>query len=206
MRFVTALGCWSCTDAGQDRVEVIHDGGHVVLVVADGAGNSTAGARAADAVVERVSAEIAEHGALRLNPAALLDDIGRALAARVEGGQTTAIVAVVGGGGIIGASVGDSELWLVSEGGHVALTANQRRKPLLGDQGAIIMPFSAGLSRGTLLAATDGLFKYASAASICTAARHPDLERVPELLVDAVRLRSGGLRDDVAVALCRMEG
>lgn len=57
--------------------------------------------------------------------------------------------------------------------------------------------------KGTLLLATDGLLKYASAKSICDTARGPDLDAVPCRLVELVRLRSGGLQDDVGIIACR---
>ena len=139
-------------------------------------------------------------------PAALLDDMGRLLVDQKHGGQTTAIVAVVGSQGVSGASVGDSELWLVTDTACEVFSANQRRKPLLGHPSAVAMPFRARISTGTLLAASDGLFKYANRARICAVGRHPNTMAIPEMLVSLVRLPSGALQDDVAVAVCRVEG
>jgi serine/threonine protein phosphatase PrpC len=57
--------------------------------------------------------------------------------------------------------------------------------------------------RGTLLLASDGLFKYARRADIARIATGPDLEVTAAELIENVRLRSGDLQDDVSVVLCR---
>ncbi len=57
---------------------------------------------------------------------------GRYVEADATAGEAAAVVALVTKGMIVGASVGDSEAWLLARGGVVRLTSNQRRKPLLG--------------------------------------------------------------------------
>src|SRR5262249_7289847 len=99
-----------------------------------------------------------------------------------------------------GASVGDSGAWLIDP--FVDLTSAQKRKPLIGSGRACPVPFASPFA-GTLLLASDGLFKYAAQSRIRQLAAHPELERIPEMLVDAVRLPSGNLQDDVAVMICR---
>jgi hypothetical protein len=98
---------------------------------------------------------------------------------------TTAVIAEVRGGRVRGASVGDSGAW-----------------PLLGSGEAHPVEFEAEL-RGTLLLASDGLFKYAGRADIARIGTGPDLKVAAAELIASVRLRSGGLQDDVAVVLCR---
>ena len=58
--------------------------------------------------------------------------------------------------------------------------------------------------RGTIVAATDGLFKYAGSDPICDATLHPDIDTAARRLVDLVRLSSGRLPDDIAGCLCRV--
>jgi PPM family protein phosphatase len=104
---------------------------------------------------------------------------------------------------VTGASVGDSEAWIINESGVHDLTAGQQRKPLIGSGRATPMPFAADAVGGTLVIATDGLFKYVPAARIVEIARALDLDQIPGRLVEAARLRSGALQDDVAIVACR---
>jgi hypothetical protein len=96
--------------------------------------------------------------------------------------------------------VGDSEAWLIEDG--VVLTEGQQRKPLLGTGAAKPVAFEAKLA-GTLLVASDGLFKYARKADILAHARLERLDDAIHALTDAVRLPSGQLQDDVAIVACR---
>jgi PPM family protein phosphatase len=121
-----------------------------------------------------------------------------------DAGETTAVVLAVSRGGIAGASVGDSEAWLISSDGHVALTARQQPKPGLGTSMARPVAFRSRFAGRTLLAATDGLFKYADSAAIGAAARQPALEAGASQLVELVWRPRGTLPDDVALILCRL--
>jgi hypothetical protein len=57
---------------------------------------------------------------------------------------------------------------------------------------------------GTLLVATDGLLKYSWPQKICETVRAThDVDALPKALIDLVRMPSGGLQDDVAVAVAR---
>jgi serine/threonine protein phosphatase PrpC len=169
---------------GQDRARIDDNcSGHLVIRVADGAGGVSHGGFAAQSVVDAVPPEGRDWEAW-------LVDLEPALA----GGQTTAVVMTIDGGSITGASVGDSIAWLVPGG---TLTANQQRKPLLGD-GAVPIGFRGSL-RGTLLVATDGLWRYAPREAIERCAQLPDLEAAADALVALVQ----PLQDDVAVVLVR---
>ena len=98
--------------------------------------------------------------------------------------------------------MGDSSAWLISTAGEVTdLTANQRRRPLLGTGEALPVQFEAAPRGGRLLLGTDGLFKYAHAERICALAMQGSVATAADALANAVRLTSGGLPDDVAVAL-----
>lgn len=167
-----------------------------MFVVADGAGGIGGGAGAAEAVIAAVG-EAASRNVESWEQ--VLARVDRQLTI----GETTAVVCSVVGDVIVGASVGDSGAWLVEDSRVDDLTQAQRRKPLLGSGRAVIVPFTGRLAGATLLLASDGLLKYASAERIAACAGGADLEAVARELVDLVRLRSGALPDDVAVLLAR---
>lgn len=128
----------------------------------------------------------------------------RDLDAQLRGvGQTTAVVAAVGGSDLRGASVGDSGAWLIGAGEVVELTSSQQRKPLIG-AGCTPVAFAADLARGaTLLVASDGLLRYAKMSDIARVAQLASLEQAVASLIDLVRLPTGRLQDDVSIVLCR---
>jgi serine/threonine protein phosphatase PrpC len=189
-------------------VEVLQREGSVVLVVADGAGNSARGAMAAQRIVAVV------RGAL-LGPrapgpwdvdgwAALLAACDGVVAREADGGETTAVVACVGADFVGGASVGDSEAWLRTGGETRVLTEAQQRKPLLGSGKARPVGFLARWPQdATLLLASDGLFKHAPRDALEAALAGAELEAVADALLALPRLPSGVLPDDVGLALLR---
>lgn len=102
-----------------------------------------------------------------------------------------------------GASVGDSGAWLVWDGTVIDLTEQQVRKPLLGSGAAHPVAFGPVPMRGRLVVATDGLFKYATRARLVSAASRGGPESAVTALIDAVRMPSGRLQDDVGVVVCQ---
>ena len=192
---VHAMTVVSSGRSAQDRVAVFVRGEDLVAVVADGAGGTSGGAEAAALVVDHVRRVVEGDANLRepgLWRRVLLD---ASLAAEAVG-QSTAVV--IGPGQ--GASVGDSEAWLIKSDRMIDLTEGQPRKPLLGGGFAEPAIFAVNVSVGdVLLLATDGLFKYVNRERICELARRQPLS--PEGLVQAARLPSGGLQDDVGIVL-----
>jgi serine/threonine protein phosphatase PrpC len=178
------------------------DGDALVIAVADGAGGTSHGGAAAQAVIDDVMTAEASRNA---------DDwVARLIAldldsARLGHGQTTAIVMVVTADRIIGACIGDSGAWRICGDQKIEdLSAHQVRKPLLGDGGDPRAISAAGLApEETLLVASDGLLRYAPPPDIARLASNDDLESATAALVERVRLRSGELPDDVAIVLCR---
>lgn len=187
---------------GEDRAAVLATDDGVVLVVADGAGGTGGGAEAAERVIDAVRRAAAASGLALRDPCSLLRAIDRDLAPR--GGEATAVIAIASTSRLVGASVGDSAAWQVRRDGHLDLTSDQVRKPLLGSVSARPVRFDLDDLEGTLVVATDGLFKYAKAKDICEVVRGSHLASVPEGLVRLVRMRSGALRDDVAIVVCRV--
>jgi len=99
----------------------------------------------------------------------------------------------------MGASVGDSGAWLLTPPDFVDLTEDQNRKPLLGSGLAKPVAFGPYSISGRLLVASDGLFKYVACERIRELATTLPLASTAGALVDAARLPSGALQDDVAV-------
>ncbi len=188
--------------AGQDRAESFVLGTGAVLVVADGAGGTSGAGQAAQSLVDAVQVR---SGAFQAGTdvAEYLETVDRQIASTGTG-QTTGVVVCLDGTRIFGASIGDSGAWLVRDDGFVDLTEGQIRKPLIGSGSARAVPFELSRnSAGTLVVASDGLFKYAASERICAAARKDDLSKIASELLGLVRLPTGGLQDDVAVLVAR---
>jgi serine/threonine protein phosphatase PrpC len=190
------------SSGGDDRCAVHHAGDHLVVVVADGAGNSRQGRHAAQTVVDIVGNGVA---CSVLNPVTLLRACDRVLAAGGRDGQTTAVIAIVDAHGVRGASVGDSGAWIVTGAGYTDLTVRQIPKPLLGSGQANPVTFEHGPLRpgGDLVVATDGLLKYIRPRALSALLEAAAFDELPRRLVGAVRLRSGALADDATVVLVR---
>ncbi|MGN6109630.1 MAG: hypothetical protein ACTHU0_31265 [Kofleriaceae bacterium] len=184
---------------GQDRVTVVSSPDRLVIALADGAGGAAGGERAATAVIDAVMTSNTDDWQMVLTELELDPD-------RLGPGLTTAVALTVTGDGISGASAGDSGAWVVwSRGDEPAideLTANQQGA-LIGNH-AVAVAFRGGpLAGGTLVVASDGLFRYAPREAIARAALGPDLTAAAHALVALVRLPSGELPDDVSIVLCR---
>jgi serine/threonine protein phosphatase PrpC len=193
----------------EDRSAIIASAGSQIFVVADGVGGRAGGFAAASLLVDLVR-EVAPQ-ITRLDAPAwarFLTQADKIVAEDDESGETTGVIAQVSDDGrrIVGASIGDSEAWFVTPDGLFDLTETQRKKPFLGSGGAGAVPFTLPTPDpgGTLLIASDGLFKYADQERIIEAVRSPDLEDAATALVDSARLRSGSFSDDIAVLLCRI--
>ena len=191
----TAVRIVAAGRRGQDRAAAVPwHGGHL-FVLADGAGGSGGGAAAAEAVIATAE-RFAQ--ATELDPVHLLETLDHHLGSI---GQSTAVVVLVSEGQIWGASVGDSSAWLLSKNSLLDLTAGQRRKPLLGSGGAMPVAFGPYPWVPRLLLGSDGLFKYVPHERIRQLATASPVESAAAALIDAARLPSGALQDDVALIL-----
>lgn len=181
----------------EDRAAVFEYAEGVVAVVADGAGGMGGGARAAQAVVDAV-----RRAGWSPDAGTWVELLTR-LDAEVGPGQTTAVVVAVGPERLAGASVGDSGAWCFGPAGEHELTRGQRRKPLLGSGEAMPVALHlAGGRAGTLVLASDGLWKYVPWERLPGALQGPPSEAASKLM-ELVRYPSGELPDDVAVVVCR---
>lgn len=190
-------------EVGDDRARVVVGAGWLLACVADGAGGTGGGARAAQDVVDELSrfqgrAPPGERDLLRC----LL-----ALDTRLSttGGQTTAAIAVVTEFLVYGVSVGDSEILYLASDSIERLTSRQQRKPLLGSGQAKVTGFGSVAQPGArLLLATDGLFTFAPRAVIEQTLRAADFDAIAPRLVQAAQLPTGALSDDVAVVVVEL--
>jgi serine/threonine protein phosphatase PrpC len=171
--------------------------------LADGQGGRSGGGEAAqlacrivlEAVLSRPIASLSRAGtwveALRQADARVLAD--------AEAGFTTLIGFAVVGGQVIGASSGDSALWVAGADGRVVdLTERQSKNPPIGSGGAEPTPFIAKLSGSwVVLAMSDGVWKYVGREGVRAALQGRRGQELLDALLARARLpRSGGLQDD----------
>jgi PPM family protein phosphatase len=182
----------------EDRVRVIDFEDGVVIVVADGAGGSGAGAEAAEAVIREVTA-----AASLGHDAEAWCEVLRQTDHRVGAGQSTCAVVARSATGIVGASVGDSKAWLFDNDDLIDLTKHHIRKPLLGTGEALPVGFSRPASPDLLLVATDGFCNYVRRERLLREVLWIDFAVLASKLVEMVRLPSGDLWDDVGLVACK---
>jgi serine/threonine protein phosphatase PrpC len=181
----------------QDRLSISSRAARMVIAVADGAGGISGGAQAAELFLQLVEANSAG-----LQDAEscqrLLQRIDQEISKANDCGETTGIVVVITADGLFGAGVGDSAAWLFS-GETQELLTNGQRKPFLGSGSAWAVSFSKPAVIGTLVVATDGLWKYASLERIAEKVRTVAPEILAHELAQLVRLKSGAFPDDIAI-------
>lgn len=182
----------------EDFVQIIEQNQQTIIIVADGAGGSGAGYEAAQSVIRECSNEktIPHDSNLLCQLIAQIDN-------RIANGESTCVIASLQDGEIRGASVGDSQAWLIEEGQILNLTSGQIRKPLLGTGRCEPFGFYASNWNGMLILATDGFCNYINRPQLLKDILWLDFQTLPRKLVEMVRLPSGELWDDVGIVVCR---
>lgn len=208
---------------GQDRVSAFRHHRDLTLHIADGAGGVAGGAATAELICDRdlktdpatalsyldTNIQMLAAGVApgRLMKRLLSPDSPMVLPAdeppaSAYGPAAAAIATITDDGEITGASVGDCRVWLFKGSKPPEEpTMPQNRRPLLGEGNAAPTKFNARLTRGMLIMATDGLWKCASLSHITKIVRSLPPEKVADALVECARLPTGGLQDDIAVAV-----
>jgi serine/threonine protein phosphatase PrpC len=187
----------------EDAAAVFDRDDTMVVVVADGAGGIRGGATASSALVAAVKGTVTERR-LALSDARLWADLLRTtdeVLAERRAGEAAAVVVAVGPFGLVGASTGDSEAWMVTATAVDDLTSGQQTKRRLGSGRVVPETFERPRLEGVLLVATDGLCKYAAMDAIARVVRSATTGVASEQLLELVRLPSGKFADDVAFAL-----
>lgn len=186
---------------GQDRILWLEGPDMIGVALADGMGGMGGGTLAAESAVQYAMEAMGEASGLITTPQwpALLHNVDKRVSTTREAGETTLVALETDGQVVYGASIGDSEAWIVAGDSVVSLTRDQMRKPLIGSGQADPVSFSGKLAGGVLIVASDGLFRYANARKVCEVVNRVPLPDLPRALVDLVRLKSGKLQDDAAV-------
>ena len=182
----------------EDRVDTIHADQRTVIVVADGAGGTGSGDVAAEFVLWDVKSNYES-----IHSANDWAELLRQTDKQIGAGESTAVVVDIRPYGIAGASVGDSQAWIVNNGEILNLTTNQIRKPLLGSGVAQPVGFNGPPLAGMLLVATDGFFDYAKRDDITRLVSQTDFFEISRKCIELVQLPSGELWDDVGIVVGR---
>jgi serine/threonine protein phosphatase PrpC len=207
---------FSCSEAGghptnEDAFEVRqHPGGPScwLCALADGQGGRAGGAEAARlacrTVIEVASSQPISSALMTRMWVAALRRADERVAADRRAGYTTLIGFAVGGGQVVGASSGDSAVWLADADRYISdLTARQVKNPPVGSGGAVPSPFAARLPASWLvLAMSDGVWKYVGRDRIRELLRESRGRELLDALRAQARLpRSGSLPDDFTVVV-----
>ena len=173
-----------------------------MLIVADGAGGRSGAAQAAEFMI-RCTRDAAADLSGPDDCFRLLYQVDQRIAQAADCGETTGVIVVASSNGLFGGSVGDSAAWLFTPDSKEELT--RMRKPYLGTGVVAPHQFARPFSQGTVVVASDGLWKYTSLELIEEKVRMGKREQLAAELGELVRLRSGTFPDDVSIATCRIE-
>jgi len=185
---------------GEDRIKIIQfDSKTIAAALADGAGGSSAGGRAAGYAVENLTQKhLTDYGEL-FDTILKLD---HHLKVDPFAGLSTIVSIYTNELNFIGAVVGDSDALLIRDGMVSNLAPNKELQPLLGDGEAFPSVFSGSIENSVLILCSDGLSKYISSSDtlkICS--ENDDPSDIVDKLINAVVLSNGLLQDDVSVVV-----
>jgi PPM family protein phosphatase len=183
-----------------------------LCAVADGQGGQFGGGPAARLACETFLKVASQATLAELMLFRLWDDIlahvDHVVADDPHSGFTTLITFCIARGQLAGASCGDSAL-VVAEPQQepLVLTARQSKDPPVGSGGAVFVPFSMKLhAPWTVLAVTDGVWKYAGWDAVLQAATSASGEEVVSTLRKrAAPPQSGAMQDDFTIIILRGE-
>lgn len=193
-------------EISHDRLKMVRMGPRTVIALADGAGGMSGAPEAAEQVVDRLL-EIFPPGSPPLTPhvcAETLQAVDQAVASNPRAGESTALLVVLDGDSLVGASVGDCEAWAFPHDAQPReLTSNQMRKPRIGTGRSNPIGFGPTRMDGLLIMMTDGVAHYVTPLELAAVVRTAESEQLPKALVDHVRLPSGALPDHATVLVAR---
>jgi serine/threonine protein phosphatase PrpC len=174
-----------------------------IVSLADGQGGQAGGAEAARLacriVIESVLSQPVSSALLSRTWLDVLHRADEKVLADGEAGYTTLIGFAVVGGKVVGASSGDSALWVTGADGKVLdLTARQAKNPPVGSGGAVVTPFATNLPASWIvLGMSDGVWKYVGRDGVREAMKESRGRALLNALLTRARLPgSGQLQDD----------
>jgi hypothetical protein len=183
----------------------------LLCAVADGQGGQPGGGPAARRACRAALDAASRHPASRLGRpevwSALLREADAAVACDPDAGYTTLVALAVAPDRVCGASSGDSAAVLLGDGVRHVLTGRQHKNPPVGSGGAVFVGFAAALvGAWTILALTDGVWKYAGWQRVLDAdPRRPGDAILTDLLQRARLPGSGRLQDDFTAVVFQPE-
>ena len=191
------------TRQGADRVAWLRLDHADVLLLADGAGNSSKGARAAEAFVSIASS--AAHSARQPESTDYWEMVLRSIDSSVmrscDGGLTTGVVVVCGAAEVWAASVGDSAAWLVHRAELTPLLEAGPSGNLLGSGRCRPRTFRSHHRGGRVVLTSDGVHKYLERDFLAIALGLDTLEESLDAMLTATLDGVGNRLDDAAVVL-----
>jgi len=188
--------------SGNDYINIIEKDGIIVFALADGAGNNKNSDFASNFVVEACK-ELLSNEKFD-NPddfEFFLSDLDEIIFNSKNWGETTAVVGKIINNVIMGASVGESQAWLLGGDFDYQLTEFQYPKPLLGSMDAKPIGFGPMLINDTLIIASDGLFNYAKFSEIRNLSLSENTNA--QELIDLAKNEANKLSDDTSVIVIK---
>ena len=188
---------------GEDRAHFGKAGDVDIIIIADGAGGTSGGEEAAEAVVSMLKEHFSMHEAPSdpMELEKLFRGIDLKLRLDPVAGESTGILVILTERYFLGVSAGDSEAWLFSDEFDLELTKFQSRKPLLGTGKAVPVGFGPYERMGKLLVGSDGVFDFLEAPEIRKIVTTEPTEDAPKTLLRQIRLSNGELPDDFAAVV-----
>lgn len=184
------------------------DSGCLMCALADGQGGRSGGLLAAQTAIHtalELAVDIPVDAILQSDAwLEILSQADQAVAGKRDAGLTTLIGLAAQGNTLVGASCGDSAVWVLDGAGRgFELTARQRKNPPVGSGEAFFVPFAVQLVPPWLvLVMSDGVWKYVGWDRLRTAAMKLRGQELVDAVREAARMPgSGGFQDDFTLVV-----
>ncbi len=185
---------------GQDAIFIEETDEYTICFICDGAGGISGGLEASKLLCQLVSGvknlkELDSSDDFEL----MLRNFDKELQDDPRSGESTGLILLIKDDYVVGASVGDSQCWLIEESFHYEITGFQYRKPLLGSGSATPVGFGPIEITGSIVAGSDGLFDYVNMKEIKQIILDTSGKQSIHELVEQAELCDSTLQDDIAI-------